>query len=1354
MRCRISGSARTLYHRARTPQGLWWLCVLVIVVVCFAQAPGTVTFDTKLDLVVDPGQFMARSLDMWSERTGLGELQNQAYGYLIPIGPFFWVGHLIAIPSWIWERLWSALLTVAAFEGARRVALAWGGLSRRGALIAGVAFVVAPRFLTTIGVLTGETLPTVVLPWTVLPLVLARRGRLDVLPAVGLSALSVVLMGGHNAVETVATLPLPATVIIAGVFSRQLPVRTIWLWCVGVLLACAWWIGPLLLLGRYSPPFLDYIESAAITTGPVGWTNALRGTDHWLAGVSLGDHHWWQAGYLLLTNPALIVVTTVVAAIGLCGLLHPRVPDRLTLIVPMAIGLTCLVAAHGTAAGGLFAEPLRDLLDGPLAALRNIHKVDPLVRLPLALGFAYAATEVVRLLRSDTPRFRWLGSLSTRAGTLTGVVCTVLLAAAAAPALAGELRFEPGWDQVPDAWTDAAAAINALPEGSRVLVAPGTGSALQQWGYTVDEPLQPYADTPWAVRGQASLVPGATTRYLDSIEQLLVAGKHSAVLAPLLARTGITDVLVRSDLDPATTDAPRAGLVSATLRTSPGFTLKETFPEGGSGTRPFELWSVDDGAGSDPRARLVDADSLQTVSGGPESVAGLMRPRWTAVDAPTELASDRDTPTVPAALTDGMQRRERSFGRTHEGLSSIMAADDDYRLDRAAPDYETAGGSDVPQTVAWYPGILRLWATSSAGYADIFGPVDPARGPYSAIDGQTRTSWVSAPFTETQGQGISMVLASSADIREVAVTVPILPDEPLVTAITVTTDNGSATEPVNPLTGAAVVGVPRGPTRAISVTIAGTRESSGNNQVGISDIRFLGDTIDTSRYLIVPGSAGPNTALSVQSTPPTRACRMLVGCRGSQFAAAEEASGLFRVFRTTGDGTWWPRIRAVATSSPETLSLLQPFAPRFTIVASSVFGNEPAAAPILALDGEVRTGWTAAPGDVDPTLNLDWGDERRISGIRLQSSGVDTRSPVSVRIEGSGGQTRNVDLDADRMVRFRPFKATSVTLTLVGDRDADDEEPMRITDIDLRSSTPITFTPTRDTRTGEPCGFGPDIVLDNKTVPTRVEGTLGQVLAGTRMRVVPCPHKPIEIDQGLHRLSIPSTARYQPVSAFFRPSGVRPAPVDQSRALQIDDWSNTSRTLTVGSGGAAVLWVTENTNPGWTATLDGNQLDAINVDGWAQGWLVPEGEGGRLVLTYEPQSAFTTSLLIGAAALLVLVALTGLAVLRRRGPGADRRPSGPPMRSKWFAVWAWEAVAAVALLGGVGVLAGAGLGVLPYGRRLAVRVGVTLACCAAAAALLIVGDGRSVSADLLVSVAIGLVLCPVAAQLREARPDE
>ena len=39
---------------------------------------------------------------------------------------------------------------------------------------------------------------------------------------------------------------------------------------------------PLFLLGRYSPPFLDYIETAAVTTFPTTLFDALRGTSHWV----------------------------------------------------------------------------------------------------------------------------------------------------------------------------------------------------------------------------------------------------------------------------------------------------------------------------------------------------------------------------------------------------------------------------------------------------------------------------------------------------------------------------------------------------------------------------------------------------------------------------------------------------------------------------------------------------------------------------------------------------------------------------------------------------------------------------------------------------------------------------------------------------------------------------------------------------------------------------------------------------------------------------------------------------------------------------------------------------------------
>lgn len=44
---------------------------------------------------------------------------------------------------------------------------------------------------------------------------------------------------------------------------------------------CVWWAVPLLVMGRVSPPFLDHIESAAVTTRWASVTEVLRGAATW-----------------------------------------------------------------------------------------------------------------------------------------------------------------------------------------------------------------------------------------------------------------------------------------------------------------------------------------------------------------------------------------------------------------------------------------------------------------------------------------------------------------------------------------------------------------------------------------------------------------------------------------------------------------------------------------------------------------------------------------------------------------------------------------------------------------------------------------------------------------------------------------------------------------------------------------------------------------------------------------------------------------------------------------------------------------------------------------------------------------
>ena len=53
------------------------------------------------------------------------------------------------------------------------------------------------------------------------------------------------------------------------------------------------------------------------------------------------------------------------------------------------VGLLMVTAGHGGALQGWFGGSEREALDGVLAPLRNVHKFDPVIRLPLVLGLAH-----------------------------------------------------------------------------------------------------------------------------------------------------------------------------------------------------------------------------------------------------------------------------------------------------------------------------------------------------------------------------------------------------------------------------------------------------------------------------------------------------------------------------------------------------------------------------------------------------------------------------------------------------------------------------------------------------------------------------------------------------------------------------------------------------------------------------------------------------------------------------------------------------------------------------------------------------------------------------------------------------
>jgi arabinofuranan 3-O-arabinosyltransferase len=143
----------------------------------------------------------------------------------------------------------------------------------------------------------------------------------------------------------------------------------------------------------------------------------------------------------------------------------------------------------------------------------------------------------------------------------------------------------------------------------------------------------------------------------------------------------------------------------------------------------------------------------------------------------------------------------------------------------------------------------------------------------------------------------------------------------------------------------------------------------------------------------------------------------------------------------------------------------------------------------------------------------------------------------------------------------------------------------------------------------------------------------------------------VHLGSGEHRIRTPRTAQFQTVVVAGAAAGS--AGVSTARRVDVQTSSGVRRTASIGPGPASVVSMTANANPGWRATLEGRKLDPVRVDGWRQGWLVPAGSGGRLVIDFPAQEWYRAVVIGGLVpAGLTLVAALVLLVRVRR-PGRD-----------------------------------------------------------------------------------------------------
>jgi arabinofuranan 3-O-arabinosyltransferase len=1255
--------------------GLRWavLVWVVVLVALLVQDPGRMTFDTKLGVDIDPVGFYERLWHLWNPLEYLGSLQDQYIGYAFPMGAFYLIAHLLHVPVWITERLWMSLLIALGFLGLVRLAEALGIGTRSTRLLAGAAFALWPTFTILIGSSSGGVLPGLIAPWAVLPLIRPRSA----LAAAARSGLVVACMGGINAVSTLAVLVLP------GMYLLTRPGRRHWAligwWVLAVLLATAWWAGPLLYQGRYGFNFLPYIEQAGTTTGTMSAAAALRGSGNWVAYLNFGQP-WLTAGSVLTESAWAIAAGALAAAAGLAGLARRDLPEALWLRATLGLATLYALAGYSGPLGGPLSAQVQTLLNGALAALRNVYKIEPVLAAVLALGIAHV------LARSAWPR--------PAARAVSCVAAAAVLAGLGLPYLNGQALQPGSFTAVPAYWQQAANWLGAHNGTETTLVVPADSHGIYTWGQPIDEPLEPLASSPWVERSLVPFSGGGASDLINGAEQAIEAGTAAPGLAGYLARAGIRYVLVRNDLDPAQLGYTPPQVVHAALRAS-GFTRVASFgplaPAGpvGQGTAlqveaiepeypPVEIFQAADPADRPGGpAAVLPAASTTLVDGGPAALLQLTGQGLLGVDQPTVIAGQdtaADPPAVRQLVTDGLRRADTAFGLPDDNTSYTYTAagtippDDPQGAGGEPPRQLLPAGTAGHQTVAVLAGAASVTASSAGSWLFEVPQGDPA----NAFDGNPATAWTEASAVSAVGQWIQINFSRPRRLSGSAA-IALLDDlpQPVATRLVVTTAAGRAVTNTRVTAAAQPLAIPPGSSGWLRITIAAARGGTpGGPGAGITDVAIPGVRV-TSYLQPSQDPAGPDPSFSFQ-----RDTSEPLGLPGDPPEA-----DLNRTFSTPAAATFGVSAEVTAVPGDALNALLDRLgsaaSAQLRVSASSTFADLPALRPQNLLDG---TGWIAAGPSA--TVTLRWKGRRTISEIQLTTATVGIAAePTRVLITSPDG-VRDVPVPSSGVVTFPPLVTDQLDVSFPGVMPTTAYNPL----VGSAEQLPVglgslTVPALASLSTGIPaasasfhlaCGQGPPLTVDGRSYPTSVSGTVGDLINLTPLPLHLCTAgAPLDLPAGRHWLSSPGTGVPLAVTnlsltdaAAARPTAAdagatRPTANDSdadaattSRGLRIVSWGTENRTVTIGPGGVSYLEVHQTVNPGWTATLNGRQLAPVTLDGWQQAYVVPAGAGGTVALTFTPTTGYHWLLGASVLALCVLIAAAVWPSRRRRPRGA------------------------------------------------------------------------------------------------------
>jgi arabinofuranan 3-O-arabinosyltransferase len=1034
----------------------------------FLSDPGKVSADTKNYLYLDPGRLLERAPYMWDPHIGLGTVTHQNIGYLVPMGPFYWVLEKLGSPVWVAQRLWMGSLLLLAGAG---VLYLYRTLGQRGPgmAIGAVVYMLTPYTLQYSAKHSIIVLPWVALPWMIAIVAKALREGGWKYPAI--FAIIVQLVGSVNATALLLAGIGPALWIPYAVWiEREVDWRRALATVARIggltLVASLWWMAGLWAQGSYGLDVLRYSETVKTVSKTSTAPDTLRGLGYWFFygkdKVSL-----WNDTSLFYTHHLWLIATSfAIPGLAMFGAFFARWRHRVFFIGMTVVGLAVAVGAYPYDDPTVFGSAFKSFAEGSKAglALRSSSRAAPLVVLGLAILLGAGVNAAVRRLNAmGRPRVSLIG---------VGLVGALAIANFAPFSGGSFYSSELLRDDVPGYWRDAIAALDKRPHDTRILEIPGSDFTNYRWGGTV-EPITPgLTDRPYVARELVPWGSPASANLVDALDRQLQERVLDPAAVPAIAGLiAAGDVVVRDDLAvdrynlvrarelqallnplPSGLDAP----TSYSKRIGPKLTLAMLddralgLPSSAKAGAPVVVYPVanpDTIVRSDARTGqvvvagdgegLVDASALGILDGKGAIL-------YSAPDAKTPKALRRIVGADPDAtllVTDSNRRRAERwtalseiFGYTERAGEKALKKD---TADQRLPLF--AGAGDDTRTVVEQRGAT-VGATT---YGDGFGysPEDRAA---RAFDGDVTTAWRGAGLAAPAGERIVVDTDAPITTDHVNLVQPLTgPRAEFITRATLRFDGGAPIsvdlgDPSRTPEGQTVT-FPRHTFRQLEITIDTTNfaGSTGTtrNSVGFAEIRLRDDAAGATDVRIdevvrMPVDLGD----AVGAGSADR--RLVFLMSRSRTAVVEPRLGqdeltLARELRVPTARDFGVRGQArLSTQSPDDvidvlLGLPSATDGGITARSSARLPGSVEARASSAIDANPSTAWTTPFGDpVGQWAEVALPGPTTVDHLDLRVVADGRHSvPTQIRVD-AGGQSRTVDLPA--IADGKPKNATTL----------------------------------------------------------------------------------------------------------------------------------------------------------------------------------------------------------------------------------------------------------------------------------------------------------------------------------------